>query len=88
MEGNGLSDILLEMGLIVLGCVTGVMTGKHYSRAKHCHIILLEVLERLLFEEFCFSLGEERPMMGLPDDSFELLKTLVDEPENAAFESA
>jgi hypothetical protein len=34
------------------------------------------------------SLGEERPMMGLPDDSFELLKTLVDEPGNASFESA
>jgi hypothetical protein len=27
-------------------------------------------------------------MMGLPDDSFELLQTLVDEPENASFESA
>jgi hypothetical protein len=27
-------------------------------------------------------------MMGLPDDSFELLKTLVDEPDNASLESA
>ena len=27
-------------------------------------------------------------MMGFPDDSFELLKTLVDEPDNASFESA
>ena len=26
--------------------------------------------------------------MGLPYDSFELLKTLVDEPNNASFESA
>ena len=26
--------------------------------------------------------------MFLPDDSFELLKTLVDEPDNASFESA
>jgi hypothetical protein len=25
--------------------------------------------------------------MGLPYDSFELLKTLVDEPDNASFES-
>jgi hypothetical protein len=31
---------------------------------------------------------EERPMMFLPDDSFELLKTLVDEPDNASFELA
>jgi alpha-beta hydrolase superfamily lysophospholipase len=27
-------------------------------------------------------------MMGLPDDSFDLLKTRVDEPDNASFESA
>jgi hypothetical protein len=49
MEGIGLSDILLEAGLIGSGSVTGVMTGKHYSRAMHCHKILLEALERLLF---------------------------------------
>ena len=42
MEGTGLSDILLEAGLIGSGSVTGVMTGKHYSRAMHCHKILLE----------------------------------------------
>ena len=75
MEGTGLSYILLEAGLIGSGSVTGVMTGKHYSRAMHCHKILLETL------------GEERPIMGLADDSFELLKTLVDEPDNASFES-
>jgi hypothetical protein len=58
-----------------------------YFYVCHCHKILLEALEKLLFEEFCFSLGEERPMMGLPDDSFELLEILVDEPDNASFES-
>jgi hypothetical protein len=41
MEGTGLSDILLEADLIGSGSVTGVMTGKHYSRAMHCHKILL-----------------------------------------------
>jgi hypothetical protein len=46
MEGTGLSDILLEAGLIGSGSVTGVMTGKHYSRAMHCHKILLEALEK------------------------------------------
>lgn len=88
MEETGLSDILLEAGLIGSGPVTGVMTGKQYSRAMHCHKILREALERLLFEELCFALGEERPMMGLPDNSFELLKTLFDELDNASFESA
>jgi hypothetical protein len=59
-----LSDILLEAGLIGSGSVTGVMTGKHYSRAMHCHKILLEALERLLFEEFCFSLGRRKANDG------------------------
>jgi hypothetical protein len=54
MEGTGLSDILLETGLIGSGSVTGVITGKHFSRAMHCHKILLEALERLLFEEIWF----------------------------------
>jgi hypothetical protein len=35
MEGTELSDILLEAGLIGSGSVTGLMTGKHYSRAMH-----------------------------------------------------
>jgi hypothetical protein len=64
MEGTGLSDILLEASLIGSGSVTGVMTGKHYSRAMHCHKILLEALERLLFEEFCFSLGRRKANDG------------------------
>jgi hypothetical protein len=47
MAGTGLSDILLEAGLIGSGSVTGVITGKHYSRAMHCHKILLEASQQL-----------------------------------------
>jgi hypothetical protein len=32
MEGTGLSDILLEAGLIGSGSVTDLMTGKHYGK--------------------------------------------------------
>jgi hypothetical protein len=62
MEGTGLSDILLEAGLIGSGSITGVMTGKHYSRAMHYHKILLDALARFLFEEFCFVLFLRRRM--------------------------
>ena len=37
MAGSGLSDILLEAGLIASGSLEGVMSGKHYDRAMHCH---------------------------------------------------
>ena len=46
MEGTGLSGILLKAGLIGSGSVTGVMTGKYYSRAMHCHKILLDFFLR------------------------------------------
>ena len=45
LAGSGLSDVLLEAGLIVSVSVHGVLSGKHYERAMHCHKILLESLE-------------------------------------------
>ena len=41
MAGSGLSGVLLEAGLICSGSVHGVLSGKHYQRAMHCHKILL-----------------------------------------------
>ena len=49
MEGTGLSDILLGASLIGSGSVTGVMTGKHYSRAMHCHKIFTRGLRKTSF---------------------------------------
>lgn len=52
MVGSGLEDVLLEAGLISGGSLSGVLSGKHYSRALHCHKVLLEALERLLIDEY------------------------------------
>ena len=60
MAGSGLSDILLEAGLITSGSVDGVIKGKHYDRAMHCHKVLLEALEQLLFEKFLSCRGEHQ----------------------------
>ena len=52
MRGTGLSDILLESELMSCGSLVGVLTGKSYARAMNCHKVMLESLERLLFEKF------------------------------------
>ena len=50
MDGSGLSDVLLEAGLMTSGSVQAVLSGKQYNRGITCHKILLEALERLLFQ--------------------------------------
>ena len=52
MEGSGFSDVLIESGLITSGSLQGVVTGKNFSRATHCHKVLYETLHRLLLQEF------------------------------------
>ena len=52
MAGSGISDVLLESGLISSGSLQGVLSGKNFSRATRCHYILTEALHRLLFYEF------------------------------------
>ena len=43
MDGSGLSDILLEAGLITSGSLSGVKSGTNYSRSIQCHKVLVEV---------------------------------------------
>ena len=52
MAGSGLSYLIFKAGLIGTGSMQGVLTGKHYDRAMHCHNIVLESLERVLLEQF------------------------------------
>ena len=52
MQGTGLSDILVESELMSCGSLIGVLKGKSYVRALNCHKVMLEFLERLLFEKF------------------------------------
>ena len=60
MNGSGFSDVLLEAGLISSGSLQGVLSGKHYTRAMHCHKVMLESLERLLLEMFLSKRVEEQ----------------------------
>jgi len=58
---------IVESGLEGSGSLTGVMSGRHYSRAMHCHKVMLEALERLLIEKYCFQKGGIKPLKNLFD---------------------
>ena len=38
------TDVLIESGVVGENPVSGILSGKHYSRAMCCHKILLEAL--------------------------------------------
>ena len=59
MAGTGFDDVLIEAGLIICGSLKGVTSGENYGRFIHCHKIVLEALERLLFEKFISSRNED-----------------------------
>ena len=87
MNGSGLSDILTEAGLISSGSINGVLSGKHYSRAMHCHRILLEALERKLFDRFVARKGEVDLLSLLQEDSIRLLEELRESPSKVLLET-
>ena len=77
MCGTGLSDILLESELMSCGSLVGVLTGKSYARAMNCHKVMLESLERLLFEKFLVLQGEDAFLEKLSEKSRKNLEALV-----------
>ena len=77
MAGSGLSDVLLEAGLIGSGSVHGVLSGKHYERAMHCHKILLESLERILLDKFLEQENEDVIFSSLPEGTRDKINTLI-----------
>lgn len=78
MECSGLSDVLLEAGLISPGSLTGVLSGKSYARAIHCHKVMVESLERLLLEQF--KEKTEVFFINIPQASKDLLNELMKSP--------
>lgn len=80
MAGSGLSDILLEAGLISSGSIDGVMTGRHYDRALHCHQVLVECLEQLLFEKYLSQKNDRNLLAFLSEDSQRKIQALVHSP--------
>ena len=87
MAGSGLPDILLEAGLITSGSVDGVMKGKHYDRAMHCHKVLLEALEQLLFQKFISCRGDVELNKILTDQTQKALKDMFSSPSTNAFQN-
>ena len=77
MAGSGLSDALLEAGLIGSGSVNGVLSGKHYERAMYCHKILLESLERILLDKFLEQEDEDVIFATLPEGTRDKVNTLI-----------
>ena len=77
MAGSGLYDVLLEAGLIGSGSVHGVLSGKHYERAMHCHKILLESLERILLDKFLEQENEDAIFASLPEGTRDKINTLI-----------
>jgi len=75
MEAAGLTDILMEAGLVGSGTIGGIMSGKNYSRAMACHKTVLEALERLIVEAFIESRNETSVFESLPVDSKANLKS-------------
>jgi len=88
MEGSGLSDILLEAGLIASGSLQGVLSGKHYDRAMHCHKILLECLERLLLEQYMAKQEEQELFSSLPAESVKKVEDVVESTTATTLEAA
>ena len=84
MAGSGLSDILLEAGLISGGSLTGVMSGKRYKHALHCHKTMLESLENLLFARF----SRDQPLPQLDQDSLAKLEAAEKDPSMLTVEEA
>ena len=52
LKGSGFSEIIIEAGVCASGSIDKVLTGQHYNRAMRVHKLMLEALERLLFQAF------------------------------------
>ena len=86
MEGSGLADVLLEANLISSGSMSGVISGKNFSRAMRCHKVMYESLSRLLLEEFaklhgsCLSTEEMQNVQeALEEPSHETLTEVLND---------
>ena len=49
---SGIANVLLEAGVISVGFINGVISGKNYIRAINCHKVMAKSLERLLLDRY------------------------------------
>ena len=72
MNESGLADVLLEAGVISVGLINDVISGKNYSRAINCHKVMAKSLERLLLDRYL----ETRCLKGLPGDLLQAINRI------------
>ena len=72
MNESRLADVLLEAGVITVGFINGVISGKNYSRAINCHKFMAKSLERLLLDRYL----ETRCLKGLPGDLLQAINRI------------
>ena len=76
------SDIIMEAGLISSGSVAGVMQGKHYDRAIHCHKVVLEALESLRVTKLFPT--QEHPLIAVSNDARKKIDALFQHPSGTS----
>ena len=84
MKGSGFKEIVIEADVCTSGSLQKVMSGKHYNRAIRVHNLVLEALERLLFEVFQ---AQDQSGEGLSDESENGLRKLTEKPDSEQFQS-
>ena len=52
MTGSRFEDIVIEAGICASGSIRQVMSGQHYNRAMHTHLLMMDAVERLLMQSF------------------------------------
>ena len=84
MKGSGFEEIIIEADVWASGSLQKVMSGKHYNRAPSVHKLVLEALERLLFEVFQ---DQDQSGEGLSDESENGLRKLTEKPDSEQFQT-
>ena len=51
--------MLIESGIISVGSIRGILSGKHYNRYVMCHKLVFEAMERLRFQAFLDALDDD-----------------------------
>ena len=77
----GLSNIMIESGLVAEGSINVVMNGKHYDRSIRAHKLVFEALSRLLWMTFFDSLSDNQYHQYL-----EVIKNIYDLYISSQFE--
>ena len=84
MKGSGFEEIIIEADVCASGSLQKVMLGKHYNRALSVHKLVLEVLERLLFEVFQ---DHDQSREGRSDESENGLRKRTEKPDSEQFQT-